>query len=456
VYSVPAYRDQAAGQDVTWYPRNMYFEDTPQYAHHVKTYGDPSQFGYKDFIPRFTGEKFDPDEWAELFAQSGARYAGPVGEHHDGFCMWDTRYSDWNAARLGPRRDVVGELEKAIRRQGLRFLVALHHAENWWFYPHWKKAYDTADSRYASLYGEAHNEDGQNIGPDFFDQARPSARFLDIWRNKILELIEHYGPDALWFDFGLRRVPDQYKQDVLAYYYNHAQAHGRDVAVIYKKFDLVPAGGVADLEAGRMHTLAFHDWITDTTVDDNRAWGYFKDGSYKSTTSLVHYLIDNVSKNGHLLLNVGPRPDGTIPEPAAEVLRGIGRWLAVNGESIYGTTNWMTHGEGPTQLETGVSGNERDIAGFSAQDIRFTTKDNVLYAACLGWPGTRATIATLKALYPAEIEAVTMLGSDQRLTWTLYETALTIETPAERPGEHAFVFKIVRGRPYKYMPEDLS
>ncbi len=234
VYSVPAYRDPAVGQDVTWYPRLMYFEDTPQYAHHVKTYGDPSQFGYKDFIPMFTGEKFDSDEWADLFVQAGARYAGPVGEHHDGFCMWDTRYSPWSAARLGPRRDVVGELEQAIRRRGLKFLVALHHAENWWFYPHWKKAYDTADPRYASLYGEAHNVDGQDIGPDFFDQARPSQRFLDTWRDKVLELINRYGPDALWFDFGLRRVPDQYKQAVLAHYYNQAQARQQDVAVIYK------------------------------------------------------------------------------------------------------------------------------------------------------------------------------------------------------------------------------
>ena len=353
------------------------------------------------------------------------------------------------AARLGPRRDVVGELEHAIRRQGLKYLVALHHAENWWFYPHWKKAYDTADPRYASLYGEPHNQDGQNIGPDFFDQARPSRRFLDTWRDKVLELIDRYGPDALWFDFGLRHVPDQYKQAMLAYYYNHAQANLQDVAVIYKKSDLAPASGVADLEAGRMHTLAFHDWVTDTSVDANRAWGYYKDASYKSITSLVHYLVDNVSKNGSLLLNVGPRPDGTIPQPAADVLRSLGRWLAINGESIYGTTNWFTYGEGPTQLQTGVSGNESDISGFTAQDIRFTTRENCLYATCLGWPGAQVTIETLQALYPAEINSVTMLGSDQPLQWSLTDTGLTIETPAQQPCEHAYVFKIVRGQPFE-------
>src|SRR6188474_586632 len=198
VYSVPAWRHPTAGQDVTWYGRNMYFETMPQYAHHVKTYGDPSKFGYKDFIPQFTGEKFDPDEWAELYKQSGARYAGTVGEHHDGFCMWDTRYSEWSAAKLGPKRDVVGELEQAIRRQGLKFLVALRHAENWWFYPHWLEGYDTADPRYAGLYGEPHTVEAQNIGPELFDpatsdakardawlfqQAKPSTKFLENWRN---------------------------------------------------------------------------------------------------------------------------------------------------------------------------------------------------------------------------------------------------------------------------------
>src|SRR6185503_14280830 len=165
-------------------------------------------------------------------------------------------------------------------------------AENWWFCPHWKKDCDTADPRFASLYGEPHNEDGQNIGPDFFDQARPSAKFLERWRDKVVELIDNYGPDMLWFDFGLRGIPEHYRQECLAYYYNHAQAHGREVVVTYKKSDLAPAGCVVDLEAGRMHTLTYHEWITDTSIDDIRAWGYMPEAPFKSVTTLVHYLID--------------------------------------------------------------------------------------------------------------------------------------------------------------------
>ena len=177
----------------------------------------------------FTGEKFDPDEWAELFEQSGARYAGPVGEHHDGFCMWDTRYSEWSAAKMGPKRDVVGELEQAIRRQGLKFLVALHHAENWWFYPHWKTTVRHRRPALRRPVRRAARPGHRPGGPpasadDFFEQARPSAKFLETWRDKIHELIDRYGPDVLWFDFGLRGVPDQYKQEFLAYYYNQAHA----------------------------------------------------------------------------------------------------------------------------------------------------------------------------------------------------------------------------------------
>ena len=258
VYSVPASGHSVNWhpyKNVTWYPYDMYREGTQHYEYHVKTYGPPSQFGYKDFIPMFTAEKFDPDEWAELFKKAGARFAGPVGEHHDGFCMWDTQYSEWSAARMGPKRDVVGLLERAIRDQGMYFLVALHHAENWWFYPHWKKEYDTSDPRYAGLYGEPHDLDYR---PDLTrrgtegweEQTKPSRAFLENWKAKALEVIDKYRPDLLWFDAGLKFVQEKYKKEVVAYYYNQAEEWGKEVALTYKWNDLVPGCGVVDLELG--------------------------------------------------------------------------------------------------------------------------------------------------------------------------------------------------------------
>jgi alpha-L-fucosidase len=442
VYSVPA-----CGPNGAWYPHNMYREGTTQNEYHLATYGTPSEFGYKEFIPMFTGEKFDPDEWAELFKKAGAQFAGPVGEHHDGFAMWDSALTEWNAARMGPKRDVVGELEKAIREQGMRFMVALHHAENWWFFPHWKKEYDTSDARYSGLYGPLHNTDAEP-GTEFFDQEKPSKEFLERWKAKTLEVIDKYRPDMLWFDFGLRGVHEQYKKELLAYYYNREREWGREVVVTYKWHDLVPGTAVVDLELGRMGELTYHGWLTDTSVDDQGAWSYVQDADYKSVSELVHNLVDNVSKNGYLLLNIGPKANGEIPEPARECLLGIGRWLDVNGEAIYGTTPWMTYGEGPTVMKkTGYFSEEQEVE-YAAQDIRFTAKDNVLYAICLGWPGEQLTIDSLKRLYASEICSVKMLGIDAALDWSLTEGGLVIKTPAERPCEHAYAFKIVRGRPF--------
>jgi alpha-L-fucosidase len=450
VYSVPA-----CGPNGTWYPYNMYREGTPQHEYHVKTHGPPSKFGYKDFIPMFTGEKFDPDKWAELFKKAGAQFAGPVGEHHDGFAMWDSQYTEWNAARLGPKRDVVGELERAIRAQGMRYMIALHHAENWWFFPHWREEFDTSDPRYSGLYGPLHNQDWAKQKPEAASrniewelQDKPGQEFLDTWLAKIREVIDTYQPDLLWFDFGLRFVQEQYKKEFLAYYYNKEQEWGKEVVVTYKWHNLVPGAAVVDLELGRFGELTYHDWITDTSVDDQGAWSYVKDAGFKPVSVLVHNLVDNVSKNGYLLLNVGPKPNGEIPEPAQESLRGIGQWLAINGEAIYNTTPWLIYGEGPTQMKkTGYFSEQQEVE-YTARDIRFTVKDNVLYATCLGWPDEQVTIESLKGLYESEISSIKMIGDEQELEWSLSHAGLTIKTPGKKPCDHAYVFKIVRKHPF--------
>jgi alpha-L-fucosidase len=459
VYSVPA-----CGRNGTWYPYNMYREGTPQHEYHAKTYGPPATFGYKDFIPMFTGEKFDPDEWAALFKEAGARFAGPVGEHHDGFTMWDTQLTEWNAAKMGPKRDIVGELERAIRGQGMRFMVALHHAENWWFFPHWRKDFDTSDPRYAGLYGPPHNLEGPLAPAEerpqqraslythpwpFEEQDKPNKQFIDLWRAKTLEVIDKYQPDLMWWDFALERVPESYKQEYLAYYYNKAREWAKEVVVTYKWNHLVPGSAVIDLELGRFKHQTYHDWITDSSVDDQGAWSFVHDAGFKPVSALVHNLVDNVSKNGYLLLNVGPRADGTIPDEAKECLRGMGRWLAVNGEAIYGTTPWQVYGEGPTQMTTEGAFSEEQEVEYTGQDIRFTTKDDALYAICLGRPEGRVTIGSVAPLlYESEIRAVTLLGHTGELNWRFTPRGLTIDVPTGHPHDHAYAFKISRGGPF--------
>jgi len=262
-----------------------------------------------------------------------------------------------------------------------------------------------------------------------------------------VEVIDRYQPDMLWFDFGLRGVQERYRKDMLATYYNREREWGRDVVVTYKWHDLVPGAAVVDLELGRYGDLTYHDWLTDTSVDDQGAWSFVHDAGYKPVSTLVHNLVDNVSKNGCLLLNVGPKPNGEVPGPAKECLLGIGRWLEVNGEAIYGTTPWLTYGEGPTRMEESGYFSERQEVKYTAADIRFTTKGNVLYATCLGWPGEELTIESLRTLYESETTSVKMLGVDGELAWSLGHGGLRILLPDEKPCEHAHVLKIVRSNP---------
>lgn len=458
IYSVPA-----CGPNGTWYPHNMYRPGNNQHDYHEKTFGPASKFGYKDFIPMFTAEKFDADEWAEIIQSSGARFAGPVAEHHDGFSMWDSKVNDWNSAKMGPKRDITRELEKAYRAQGMRFMVALHHAEHWWFYPHWQNDCDVSDPNYAGLYGELHNLDGLAEGTkqgwqDWTAQDRPSKAFLDTWRDKIDELIDGYQPDVIWFDFGIRFLQEDYKKRFLADYYNKEDEWGRELAVIYKGHDFAPGSALVDYELGRMDELTYYDWVTDTSVDGIGAWSYVEDAGFKSVSSLVHNLVDNVSKNGYLLLNVGPRADGSIPDGAKQRLAGMGEWLKVNGEAIFETDPWVSYGEGPTQMEKAGHFSEHKEVKYTPDDIRFTCRDNVLYATCLGWPEKKAIIpfnqdksssfTTMKRLEPGEIDSVTMLGSDQQLDWTYGAEGLQIDMPNEKPCEHAYVFKITRKFPF--------
>lgn len=434
VYSVPAY-------DNEWYPRNMYLESSPVFAHHVSTYGPQIRFGYKDFIPRFTAARFDADQWARLFRRAGARYVVPVAEHHDGFSLYNNTLSAWNAVNMGPKRDVMSLLAGAIRRQGMIFGASSHRAEHWWFFEGGAQfPSDVRETANAGLYGPAFP---RKTG--FGDESQPTASYLDDWLGRTAELVEQYRPQLLWFDWWIEQpVFEPYRRRFAAYYYNRARDWNRGVVINYKLGAFPEQTAVLDVERGQLDSISAHPWQTDTSVS-KRSWGYIRDDEFKTAGSLVHDLADIVSKNGSLLLNIGPRPDGTIPEPVERILLDIGRWLEVNGEAIYGSRPWTVFGEGPTQVAAG-SFKDAERAAFTSEDIRFTTKGDVLYAILLDWPGdNRAVIKSLAENGPGAGRAignVELLGSRAPLKWTRTAAALVVELPAERPCSYAYALKL--------------
>lgn len=429
-YSVPAFRTE-------WYSRNMYLAGSPENKHHLATYGPLDKFGYKDFITSFTAARFDAEDWATLFEQAGARFAGPVAEHADGFSLWDSKLTRWNAARMGPKRDLVGELEKAIRRHKMKFVTTFHHQWLWGWYPTWDDATDCANPEFAGLYGP-------KVPPSAWkNNPKPDQAFCELWDNKVKEVIDKYRPDLIYFDSRMNIIDEAYRQDMLAYYYNQAAAWGREVAVTYKGNDLAKGAGILDLERGRMARRTDFKWMNDDAIDW-QSWCFIADADYKSADRLVDELVDIVSKNGNLMLDIGPRPDGTIPDPIRKTLLGIGGWLKLNGEAIYGTRPWETYGEGPTKIKEGSFGEQKNVE-FTPQDIRFTTRGDALYAILLAWPGAQVTIKSLPAaqkLWFGEIGQVHLLGAVGALQWTRNEQGLTVRMPAEKPCDYAYVLKI--------------
>jgi alpha-L-fucosidase len=436
LYCVPAF-------DNEWYPRHMYRQGERAFDHHVATFGPQNEFGYKDFIPHFQAEHFDPQAWAALFAEAGARFVVPVAEHHDGFAMYDSALSRWTAAKMGPQRDIIGELAEAVRSRGLVFGVSSHRAEHWWFMNGGRKfPSDVQDPAYADFYGPAvlHGEGQDDHALD--TTPHPSAEYLEDWLARTCEVVDKYQPQLVWFDWWIGHVAfEPYLQRFAAYYYNRGLEWGKGVAINYK-YKAFPEGtAVFDVERGQLSGIREQLWQNDTSVSKN-SWGYIAQQEYKTAESLIHDLVDVVSKNGALLLNVGPRADGTIPEPEQEILREIGRWLAVNGEAIYGTRPWHTFGEGPTEVPEGAF-TDTDRAGFTAEDFRFTQTDGVLYAVCLAWPGQVAHIRSLgQGNGLRGIESVELLGHTGSLEWRQDTVGLQIDLPVEQPCHSAFVFKI--------------
>lgn len=377
LYSVPAFNNE-------WYSRNMYKEGTPEYQHHQETYGPQSQFGYKDFTPQFRAKKFDAAQWAELFRQAGAKYVFPVAEHHDGFQMYRSAISHWNAWEMGPHRDILGELKLALEAQGLTFCTSSHRAEHWFFMSRGKEFQSDIHEplQRGDFYWPAMPE------PDFEDlqsKPYPTEEYLTDWLLRTCELVDRYHPAVLYFDWWIQHEAFKpWLQRLAAYYYNRGVQWGTPTAICYKHDAMMFGTGVVEIERGKFAQAQSFCWQSDTAIAKN-SWCYTDSLDYKTPRQILLELIDIVSKNGNLLLNVGPKSDGTIAETDQKILHEIGNWLKVNGEAIYGSRPWRKCGEGPTKEAQGQFTDNQEPE-YTPQDIRFTTHGGSLYCIVLRWP----------------------------------------------------------------------
>ncbi len=425
LYSVPAHHNE-------WYEKHMY--SNAELGWHSEHFGAPEVFGYKDFIPLFTAAKWDPDAWALLFKESGAKFVIPTAQHHDNFSLWDSQANPINAKNMGPHRDLIGDLSVAVRKQGLKFGVSNHGIEAFQFVnptPQLAaelkaKGVDLYDPKWADWYHVA----------DRSDEA--CEKFLINWIARNVELVDKYQPDMLWFDNGVdMRYLDPLKLWIAAYYYNRASEWGKEVSISTKKAAYAPSGtntqtigSIIDFEkigARSPAGIRTGAWQVDQPIGST--WGYTSDMKVSAPGSIISALVDTVSKNGTLLLNISPKADGTIPDEQQSTLRDVGGWLATNGEAIYATHNWIQFSD--NQPRGGLN-------------VRYTVKGENLYAIIVGnWPGATAKFQSLAAgKVEGKVGTVTMLGAAGDLRFDQTAEGLTVTLPDKAPSKYAYTLKI--------------
>ncbi|MEW4923924.1 alpha-L-fucosidase [Algibacter sp. 2305UL17-15] len=450
VYSVPAFGNE-------WYPRWMYFPDRGDkwggqtYEHHKNTYGDVSKFNYHDFIPMFKAEQFDAAAWADLFNKAGAKFAGPVAQHHDGFAMWDSKVNPWNANDMGPKKNILGDLFKELKALDIKTIATFHHAKvgqryakdstNWagngpeagrnsHFPYHPEYITSTTDPKLKLFYGNLEAEE-----------------FNKYWLDQVNEVVDNYSPDIIWFDSWLDQIPEHYLQKMVANHFNKAVKNNQEPIVAYKQKDLPTNIGILDIEQGGKTEISDDYWLTDITISHN-SWCYIEGQTYKYPALVIRNMIDVWSKKGIVLLNISPRADGVIIDEQRHALSEIGSWIEKHKEAVYETRTHSIYGYGVAAFEKGHFGGQSATIKYNNQDYRFTTsKDkNTLYIYALGRPKANTKLHIKHVIdtnNSKSIKKVSVVGSGTELEWSTDFETLIFQTPNnELMDEIATVFKV--------------
>ncbi|MFA6812508.1 MAG: alpha-L-fucosidase [Bacteroidaceae bacterium] len=446
---------QSVPRQGDWYARNMYIQDkydskTKQYTgvsdadyiDHLKRYGHPSKFGYKDIIPLWKAQRFNPEKLMKLYKEVGARYFVSMGTHHDDFFLWNSKLNRWNAANMGPKRDIVGEWQKAAKKEGLPFGVSEHLAASYTWYQPAHSAdktgpmagvpYDANDPKYADLYhGKA--------APDDTGWLTNNPVWQREWYDRIKELIDMYHPDLLYSDSALPF--GDVGRTLIAHYYNQDLQRNKKTSVVYTCKEKSNGRFVRDMERGVSEGISPYPWQTDTSIGD---WFYRTGQKYKTSTQIIQMLVDIVSKNGNLLLNVVQTPEGDLEDDVIYILKDLAKWMKINGEAIYGTRPWCVYGEGPSTVKPQQKGTFvglKDVRLYESTDLRFTTKNGKLYAFVMEHPTGDIHI---KHITDTQIvKKVRLLGSKTLSDFRQNtDGSLIIVSPKTFPDYHVLVYEI--------------
>ncbi|MDP4210553.1 MAG: alpha-L-fucosidase [Bacteroidota bacterium] len=467
-----------------WYGRFMYNEGGWQYNWHVKHYGHPSKVGFIEVIHDWKAQNWDPEKLVALYKRVGAQYFFAMANHHDNLDLWDSKYQEWNSVRVGPKKDIVAGWAKAAKKQGLPFGLSVHASHTWTWFETSQRSDTTGPLKGVPYDGKLTKADGkgtwwEGLDPqELYEQnhplskgsgkditalwsqwdwnngaSTPDQKYCDKFYNRTMDLINQYNPDLLYFDdskLPLYPVSDAGLK-IAAHYYNSNMARhkGELEAVMFGKVlsEEQKKCMVWDVERGAPDKPQENAWQTCTCIGDwhyNR--GIYEHSSYKSATTVIRMLVDIVSKNGNLLLNIPVRGDGSIDDKEVAILESIAAWMDVNKESIFGTRPWKIYGEGPSVDSVNplnAAGFNEGKMGYTEKDIRYNQKGKIIYVTVMGVPTEDISLKSFaKNVGTQKIKKIEMLGSKEKLWWKLNPESLVIRKPKSFPNNIAVVLKI--------------